>query len=82
MRESSTYQAILEEGAVTEARKVLRLLGDNAYGPADAATAAQLEQLADLARLEEVLQRIRSAASWEQLLGPSVGRRGKRRPSS
>jgi predicted transposase YdaD len=87
MRESSTYQAILEEGrdegAVREARKVLRLLGDKAYGPPDAATTAQIERLDDLARLEEVLQRLGSAASWQDLLGqPPTGRRGKRRPSS
>jgi hypothetical protein len=86
MRESSTYQAILEEGrtegAVAEARKLLRLQGDKAFGPPDAATAARIEQLDDLARLEEVLQRMRTAGSWEALLGSSAGRRGKRRPSS
>jgi predicted transposase YdaD len=91
MRESATYQAILEEGriagrlegqsegALAEARRVLRLVGDAAFGPPDAATAAQIEQLADLARLEEVLTRIRSAASWEVLLGPPPRRRGRRR---
>jgi hypothetical protein len=82
MRESSTYQAILEEGQVAEARKVLRLLGDKAFGPPDAATASQIDQLGDLARLEEVLQRVRGAASWQELLAPSAGRRAKRRPSS
>src|SRR5207244_4612689 len=56
MKESSTYQAILEEGrtegrtegAVAEAKKLLRLLGDDAFGPSDARTAAALEQLSDL----------------------------------
>jgi predicted transposase YdaD len=37
MTESSTYQAILEEGraegAVAEAKKLLRLQGDDAFGP-------------------------------------------------
>src|SRR6266849_5488483 len=49
MKESSTYQAILEEGrsegAVAEARKVLRLQGEEAFGPPDARTAAQIERL-------------------------------------
>jgi predicted transposase YdaD len=52
MKESSTYQAILEEGrlegrnqgAVAEARRVLRLLGDEAYGPPEAQTAALIER--------------------------------------
>jgi predicted transposase YdaD len=83
MRESSTYQAILEEGAVAEARKVVRMQGDAAFGPPDTATAAQIEQLNDLARLEEMLQRIRDAASWQDLLPPPpTARRGRRRPSS
>jgi predicted transposase YdaD len=86
MKESSTYQAILEEGraegAVAEAKKVLRLQGDEAFGGPDAATAAAIEQLTDLTRLEEMLKRLRSAQSWQDLLGrtPS-GRRGRRRQS-
>jgi hypothetical protein len=47
MKESSTYQAILEEGevrgAVAEAKKVLRLQGDDAFGPPDARTARAIE---------------------------------------
>ncbi len=87
MKESSTYQAILEEGrtegiarglavgAVTEAKKVLRLLGDEAFGSPDAATAAAIERLDDLGRLEDLLRRVRTAGSWRELLGPSPGRR-------
>jgi predicted transposase YdaD len=86
MKESSTYQAILEEGrtegAVDEARKVLRLLGDHAFGPPDSRTAAAIEQLNDLTQLEDLLQHMRTATSWQELLAPSSsGRRGKRRPS-
>jgi predicted transposase YdaD len=90
MKESSTYQAILEEGrmegrtegAVDEARKVLRLLGDHAFGPPDSRTAAAIEQLNDLTHLEDLLQHMRTATSWQELLAPSSsGRRGKRRPS-
>ena len=98
MKESSTYQAIVEEGraegiaqglvqgraigAVDEAKKVLRLLGEQAFGSPDAATAAAIERLDDLARLEDLLRRVRTAASWRELLGSSSGRRGpRRRPS-
>src|SRR5579884_337636 len=63
MKESSTYQAILEEGraegqiqgALAEARKVLRLLGEEAFGPPDARTLAFIERMDDLAQLEDFL---------------------------
>jgi predicted transposase YdaD len=97
MKESSTYQAIVEEGrvegiaqgmakglangAVAEAKKVLRLLGDEAFGTPDSATAAAIEQLDNLVRLEDLLRRVRTAASWRELFGPSSSgrRRGGRR---
>ena len=76
MKESSTYQAILEEGriegiaqgAVAEAKKVLRLQGEQAFGSPDAATAAAIERLDDLARLEGLLRRVLTAADWRELL--------------
>lgn len=91
MRESSTYQAILEEGrtegrtegAVAEAKRVLRLQGDAAFGPPDARTAALIEQLNDLVRLEELLTRVRTAGSWRDLFSrPGAGRRAGRRRQS
>jgi hypothetical protein len=84
MKESSTYQAIVEEGrtegAIAEARKLLRRLGDKTLGPPDAPTAAALNGIADLERLETLCERVSSATSWQQLLGqPPAGRRGGRR---
>ncbi len=91
MKESTTYQAILEEGrtegqiqgAIAEARKVLRLQGEDAFGPPDARITALIERLNDLAQLEDLLKRIRSAGSWQELFGqPATGpRRRRRRPS-
>jgi predicted transposase YdaD len=91
MKESSTYQAILEEGrtegqlqgAIAEAKKVLRLQGEDAFGPLDARINALIERLNDLPQLEDLLRRIRTAGSWRELLGsPATGpRRGRRRPS-
>lgn len=82
MKESSTYQAILEEGrnegAVAEARKLLRVFGDRKFGNPDTRTAAAIERIADLARLEDLCQRVWTAASWKELLGQSSGRRGGR----
>lgn len=84
MKESSTYQAILAEGrtegAVGEAKRVLRLLGEDAFGSPDGRTAAAIRRIEDLAQLEEMLRRLRTASSWQELLGPlSPGRRGARR---
>ncbi|HTU88518.1 MAG TPA: hypothetical protein VMF69_00335 [Gemmataceae bacterium] len=95
MKESSTYQAILEEGrqvglakgrtegAVAEAKKMLRLQGDDAFGAPDARTAAVIERINDLAQLEDLGRRMRSATSWQDLLGPLVAgsRKGRRRQS-
>src|SRR5207237_4016235 len=67
MKESSTYQAILEEGrmegAIAEARRVLRLQGDAAFGAPDARTARLIERFDDLTRLEELLTRLPTAES-------------------
>ena len=88
MKESSTYQAILEEGraegmaqgAVAEARKLLRLFGDRTLGPPDARIATLLERIDDLARLEELCDRLPTVGNWHELLGqPGAGRRSGRR---
>jgi hypothetical protein len=92
MEESATYQAILQEGvekgiamgesrgAVAEAKKLLRRLGDAAFGPPDARTAARIEGLGDLAQLEDLVARTHTVSSWQELLGePRPGRRDSRR---
>jgi hypothetical protein len=84
MKESSTYQAILlegrEEGAVIEARKVLRLQGDNVFGKPDAPTIARIEVL-DLEKLERLLERLPTVSSWQELFTSAGRRRGKRKSS-
>jgi hypothetical protein len=87
MKESSTYQAILEEGriegAIAEVKKMLRVLGDKAFGPPDTQTAVAIERLNDLARLEELFVRMLTVESWQELLGqPALRRRSKRRSQS
>jgi len=93
MKESATYQAILEEGrnegrnegrvegAVAEAKKLLRLWGGKAFGPPDTRMAAAIKRLNDLPQLEKLLERVRQAASWQELLGAATaGQRRRRRP--
>ena len=72
MRESDTYQAILEEGMaegrVMEARAFLLRLGRKRFGPPDAKAQAALESVADLSRLEAMADRLDEVSDWEQLL--------------
>jgi predicted transposase YdaD len=88
MKESSTYQAILQEGraegrgegAIAEAKRLLHRLGKKALGSPSARTITAIEQIEDLARLEELCERLASVSTWEELLslrrpGPRKGRR-------
>jgi predicted transposase YdaD len=95
MKESTTYQAILEEGrtegrvegrsegraegAIAEAKKMLRLFGSEAFGAPDSGTARSIDQINDLAQLEELCKRAPSARSWQELLNsPTASRRRKK----
>lgn len=96
MKESSTYQAILEEGrqegrqegrsegAVSEAKKVLRLQGNKLFGVADSRTNVAIQRIDDLTHLEELLERLPTATSWQELLGTSAAssRKGRRQRDS
>jgi predicted transposase YdaD len=72
MRDSTTYQGILEEGRV-EGRaegslRVLLRLGRKRFGEPDAATLTQLQAITDLDRLDRMAERMMEAASWQELL--------------
>lgn len=88
MKESSTYQAILEEGrsegALAEAKKLLRALGSRRFGEPDSQTVAAIERIGELALLEDLCNRLDSARSWQELLRPTVAgsRQGRRRRPS
>ncbi len=88
MKESSTYQAILEEGrqegrqeglvegrsegAVAEAKKLLRAFGTRRLGEPDSQTIAAIELIGELALLEDLFNRVDSVRSWKELFGPSA----------
>jgi hypothetical protein len=77
MKESVTYQAILEEGEAIgeakgeakEARKMLLLQGRDRFGEPSAKIAARLDAVTDLSRLESLAIRLLHVKSWEELLG-------------
>ncbi len=72
MKESSTYQATVQEGrvegAITEARKLLVRLGSKQLGRLSSRTQAALNKIADLGRLEALIERLGTVESWHALL--------------
>jgi predicted transposase YdaD len=81
MRESSTYQAILqegreegrekgrEEGRAEEARRLIVLLGSQRFGEPETAIQQRLSGIADVRRLERLVESLLKVESWDELLG-------------
>lgn len=81
MEESSTYQFILEQGAVRELRKILLRLGARQFGsPAGTKARAALARIEDLETLERLTEAVLTADGWEALLGLPAPRPRRRRP--
>jgi len=80
MRESSTYQFILDEGRAEgraegeargrsdEARRLILRQGTKRFGAPDAATEAALAAVDTVERLEQLAERLLEAESWAELL--------------
>lgn len=76
MRESTAYQAILEEGRVEgrvagqveEAIKMLLRQGQRKFGPPSAEIETTLRSIKDLDRLERMGEEMLTAQSWQELL--------------
>lgn len=72
MRESSTYQMILEEGRVegqvAEARRLVLELGTDKFGPPDETVRFAVERLDSLELLHRLARGVLRASSWEGLL--------------
>jgi predicted transposase YdaD len=86
MKESVTYQAIIEEGEAkgeakgkaNEARKILLLQGRRRFGEPAAGAVAALDAVTDVQKLEELSVRLLEAMSWQELLGSNgPGRRSR-----
>ena len=77
MRESVTYQIILEEGReegrVQEARALIRDLGTQKMGSPDAATVASIEAVDDLEMLHRMSRAVLHANTWQELLAAGQG---------
>jgi predicted transposase YdaD len=79
MRDSVTYQAILREGRAEgeawgradEARRIVLRLGSLKFGPANTRARATLDRVTDVDQLEQLTDRVLTAASWDELLSTS-----------
>ncbi|HZV07631.1 MAG TPA: hypothetical protein VE999_21270 [Gemmataceae bacterium] len=68
MRDSTAYQAILDEGRAEEARRLLLRLGRKHLGNPDAAVEVTVRAITDVERLELLAERVTDVASWQDLL--------------
>lgn len=81
MRESVTYQIILEEGReegreegeLREARRTVLDLGTEKFGPPAESTVAVIRDLEDLAGLHRMVRAVLRANSWQELLAAGQG---------
>jgi hypothetical protein len=69
MKESVTYQAIVEQGRVEARQEVLLELGEKRFGPPGESTTAAIRATTDLDRLKQLSDRLLDASSWQELLG-------------
>jgi hypothetical protein len=85
MKESSTYQAILEEGriegrvegAIEEARKILLMFGIPKLGCLSASTLIELANIDALDRLEAFIYRLDTVKNWPDLLATTPPKRSR-----
>ncbi len=70
MHESTTYEKILRDGGIAEARRMLLRLGRKRFRDADAETVAAIEAIKDVDRLETLGERILDPEihNWAELL--------------
>lgn len=72
MTESTTYQAILEEGAkkgkTIEAKRILLRQGHKRFGSPSPQVVAEIEAISNVDRIEQLAERLLDAKSWEDLL--------------
>ena len=68
LKESDTYQAILDEGREEEARHIVLRLGSKRFGLPDMQTKVAVEAITELEVLERLAERLMEVESWQELL--------------
>jgi hypothetical protein len=78
MKESVTYQAIVEEGEVKALQETLLELGTERFGPADETVRAAIQSNQSVDHLKAMRRHLLTAATWAALLATPRPRRGRR----
>jgi predicted transposase YdaD len=68
MKESVTYQAILEEGMQQGEQDMLIFQGTKKFGPPDGRVLSEIRSISDVNRLMALAGKLLDAASWDELL--------------
>ena len=68
MHESDTYMAILDEGALKQARRTVLRLGHKKFGPPSNDVVTAVNGIEDLERLERLQDRVLDVSTWQELL--------------
>jgi hypothetical protein len=68
MKESTTYQYILDEGRIEQAQNDILLVGPTCFGTPRKEVQTTLKEITDLERMKRMMARVVKAASWEDLL--------------
>ena len=73
MKESTTYRAILQEGRVSEAQRLLMLQGGICFGRPDERIQGIIEAIRDVKQLERLSRRLvdMNVHDWDDLLRAS-----------
>jgi hypothetical protein len=73
MKESTTYQAIVEEGEFKGVRDGIRLVGEQKFNtPQPPHVRATLDGISDLQQLKQLLKRVLDVGSWDELMGTAA----------
>ncbi|HEY1379195.1 MAG TPA: hypothetical protein VGF55_20500 [Gemmataceae bacterium] len=67
VEESTTYQWIMEKGAIRHGRKMLLAQGRVKFGEPDAATRARIEAIDNLDQMDRLIERLILVNSWQEL---------------
>jgi Domain of unknown function (DUF4351) len=68
MEESTTFQWILEQGAIAEAQRMLLRQGRKRLGEPEENVRTALKAITDLDRLERLGEAVMDVSTWQKLL--------------
>lgn len=68
MKESTTYQAVLDEGRLEGAKRILMLMAEEHLGTAVASARAVIEAINSREEIEGLAKKLLGVSSWEELI--------------